>query len=119
MPADVFMKQLHAMGLSPDTYLECAKVLAKANGYPTDKLDFAFDDDHKLMIQSPSGKISRFGKAKYMDYILWSWWEINEKVPEGTAQKRRRLYHARARNIKGEWKHDPYSANNLAIHVLW
>ena len=28
-------------------------------------------------------------------------------------------YLKRASNINGNWKKDPYSKNNLAIHVLW
>jgi len=33
--------------------------------------------------------------------------------------ERRFRYLQRARNIKGKWKHDKYSANNLAINLLW
>lgn len=32
---------------------------------------------------------------------------------------RRQLYLARATKIKGDWKDDKYSANNLAINLLW
>ena len=119
MPADVFMKQLDDLGLSPKAYLESAKILAKANGYPTDKLDFALDNNHKLAMTTPSGKVVRFGKATYNDYILWQWLEINGEVAEGTAKQRRRLYHSRADNIKGDWRDDPYSPNNLARLVIW
>ena len=119
MLPDVFIKQLHDIGLNPETYLQCAKILAKKSGYPTDKIDFSLDDDHKLCIVSPSGKVIRFGKAQYNDYILWTWLEINKEVPEGTAHDKRRLYHARARHIKGEWEDNPYSPNNLAIHIIW
>lgn len=34
-------------------------------------------------------------------------------------QRRRERYLKRARGIKGCWRADKYSANNLAIHLLW
>ena len=119
MKNDKFIKQLHELGLTPETYLQCAKILAKKSGYSTAKIDFALDNDHKLSIVSPDGKVVRFGKATYNDYIIWTWLETNGEVPEGTAHERRRLYHARAENINGSWKRDPYSPNNLAIHIIW
>ena len=32
---------------------------------------------------------------------------------------RRQRYLARATKIKGDWKEDKYSPNNLSIHILW
>jgi len=32
---------------------------------------------------------------------------------------RRERYLKRALNIKGKWKEDAYSPNNLSIHILW
>jgi len=32
---------------------------------------------------------------------------------------RRERYLNRATNIKGKWREDPYSPNNLSIHILW
>jgi hypothetical protein len=32
---------------------------------------------------------------------------------------RQKSYLARAKGIKGNWKADKYSANNLSIHLLW
>jgi len=32
---------------------------------------------------------------------------------------RRLFYLNRATNIRGNWKNNPYSANNLAINILW
>ena len=34
-------------------------------------------------------------------------------------EKRRKSYLARAKGIKGDWKNNKYSANNLSIHLLW
>jgi len=33
--------------------------------------------------------------------------------------KRRQNYLSRASNIRGNWKSNPYSANNMSIHILW
>ena len=119
MQNDSFIKQLHELGLTPEIYLQCAKILAKKSGYSSAKIDFALDNDHKLSIVSPVGKVVRFGKANYNDYILWTWLETSGEVLEGTATERRRLYHARFSKIKGDWKNDPYSPNNLSLHLLW
>ena len=32
---------------------------------------------------------------------------------------RRRSYLSRAGNMNGNWKSNPYSPNNLSIHILW
>jgi len=34
-------------------------------------------------------------------------------------ENRRHNYLKRSRNIKGNWKDDPYSPNNLSINILW
>lgn len=33
--------------------------------------------------------------------------------------QRRENYLKRASHIKGDWKNNPYSANNMSIHLLW
>jgi hypothetical protein len=33
--------------------------------------------------------------------------------------KRRDSYLSRATNIKGNWRDNKYSPNNLSIHILW
>ena len=35
------------------------------------------------------------------------------------SKTRQKSYLARAKGIKGDWKSNKYSANNLAIHLLW
>lgn len=34
-------------------------------------------------------------------------------------ETKRQRYLARAKGIKGNWKSNKYSANNLSIHLLW
>ena len=59
------------------------------------------------MVQDPSGKWIHFGQMGYEDYT-----KHHDKL-------RRKRYLTRATNIHGNWKKNPYSANNLAIHILW
>lgn len=52
-------------------------------------------------------KTTHFGQIPYQDFT------------QHANKTRRRNYLNRATNIKGDWKKDPYSPNNLAIHLLW
>ena len=54
-----------------------------------------------------------FGRIGYGDFILWSMMDKDE------AEKRRERFWARASKIKGDWKKDDYSPNNLALRILW
>lgn len=45
--------------------------------------------------------------------------ESENKVPKGTAMKKRNAYLSRATKIRGDWKKDRYSPNSLAIQILW
>jgi hypothetical protein len=61
----------------------------------------------KYMVQTPSGSYVSFGDKRYADFTFHN--NID----------RQRRYLARASKIKGDWKSDPYSPNNLAMNVLW
>ena len=61
----------------------------------------------KYMVTRPDGKIVHFGQMGYEDFTRHK------------DKKRRKNYLTRSRRIKGDWKKDKYSANNLAIHLLW
>ena len=113
-----FHKQLAEVGLDHEKYMKLASQLAEATGYDPSKLSMSEDENHKLVYHSPDGD-RYFGKVDYSDYIIWSWMEKNGEVEKGTADKRRNAYRARATNIKGNWKKDKYSPNNLAINILW
>ena len=95
-------------------YLRQAKAKAKAYGLDPKKLKVATDGKHKL---SYDGVL--FGAMRYGDHLLWSAEEKAGRVPKGTAEKKRKAYRARAEKIKGEWKANKTSPNNLAIHILW
>ena len=63
--------------------------------------------DKKYMIKNPQGYYVHFGAMGYEDFT------------HHLDEKRRQDYLKRSTNIKGNWKADKYSPNNLAIHILW
>jgi hypothetical protein len=63
--------------------------------------------DKKYQILNPDGKWIHFGQLPYEDFT-----KHQDPV-------RRQNYLNRASKIKGNWKTDPYSPNNLAMHLLW
>ena len=61
----------------------------------------------KYMIKKPDGSFVYFGEMGYEDYTR-----------HGDSIRRNR-YLTRASNIRGNWKTDRYSSNNLAMNLLW
>ena len=100
-----------------DAYLTLARKRARDAGIEG-RITYA-PKPHKLQIETPDGRVVKFGRQGYGDFLLWSRAEAEGKVPKGTADTKRRLYRARATKIKGDWKKDTYSPNNLAINILW
>lgn len=74
-------------------------------GKPTD-LYVSTRKNKKYMIRTSTGWV-HFGDTRYADYT------------KHQDEARRYAYIQRAINIRGNWKADPYSANNLSLHVLW
>jgi hypothetical protein len=56
-------------------------------------------------------------KKKYVDFGQFN--PPMEDYTKHKDKKRRDAYRARALNIKGNWKKDPFSANNLSVFILW
>jgi hypothetical protein len=74
------------------------------------KLFLSDKPDKKYMILDPNtNKWIHFGAFK----------PPMEDFTKHQDSERRRLYLARATKIKGNWKSNPYSPNNLAINILW
>lgn len=61
----------------------------------------------KYSIISPLGKIINFGQIGYEDFLK------HKNIA------RKYNYLTRTANIKGRWKDDGYSANNLSRNILW
>ena len=81
--------------------------LAKKYLGKTAKIGLSTKKEKKYMVTTPDGKIVHFGQMGYQDYTRHK------------DKKRRKNYLTRSRKIKGDWKKNKYSANNLAIHLLW
>ena len=111
-----FKKYLDDIQLHYKDYLNEAKNYAWKHGYDPEGLTFNEDDktDFKLVYEGVG-----FGRVGYKDFIIWRHLEDRGVVPRGTAKKRRDAYLARASNIRGSWREDPISRNNLAIKILW
>ena len=85
-----------------EVYRRAKKYLGK-----TVKISLSTKKDKKYMVTTPDDKIVHFGQMGYEDFT------------KHKNKTRRKNYLTRARGIKGNWKQDKYSANNLAIHLLW
>lgn len=118
-PAGKFLKQLEKAGYEPSAYLEEARRRAKKNHYPYKLLGFASDGTHKLAIPDENGRVVSFGKVGYGDHLIYSHLEAAGRVSAGTAQKKQSVFQKSHSKIKGDWKQNPFSPNNLAMKVLW
>lgn len=63
--------------------------------------------DKKYSIVKPDGKIVSFGQMGYEDFTKHG------------SLSRRNSYLTRTANMRGNWKDDPYSPNNLSRRILW
>lgn len=108
-----FAKQLADVGLTQEAYLKTARAAAKANGYDQRALEFSDDGKTKLMIYDDKGKVHRFGRVGYGDFIIWS------HMDKKKAQQKRNTFHKSHSKLPGDWKADKYSPNNLALSILW
>lgn len=61
----------------------------------------------KYMVYSPDGDLIHFGQINFEDHTRHQ------------NDIRRNLYLKRSANIRGYWKNDKYSANNLSRNLLW
>jgi len=77
-------------------------------GYEPDTIFLSTRKDKKYMIQHPiTNKMIHFGQKGYQDYTI----HFNEI--------RRENYLNRSDKIKGSWRLDDYSPNNLSRRLLW
>lgn len=81
----------------------------KANKYVNNlQLHLSHMKNKKYFIIHPvTGKQIHFGAMGYEDFTKHG------------DDARRNLYLKRAKNIKGKWRDDLFSPNNLSIHILW
>jgi len=74
----------------------------KAILYPSTKKEKKY-----MICDRKQNKWVHFGQIPYEDFT------------KHKNTKRRKNYLTRTLKIKGDWKKNPYSANNLARHILW
>ena len=98
----MFKKPISRYSNQTEVYRRAKKYLGK-----TAKIDISTKKDKKYMVKTPDGKIVHFGQMGYEDFT------------KHKNKTRRKNYLTRSRRINGGWKQDKYSANNLAIHLLW
>ena len=86
-----------------------SKVIIKKNAYLGKNIEIFISDrkDKKYMVLTPEGKRVHFGNINFEDYS------------HHNNESRRDNYLKRASSIKGNWKADKYSANNLSLNILW
>lgn len=90
-------------------YSDPKKAITNAIKYLKDNIVFGLSTKKtkKYMVQNPDGKWIHFGEMGYEDFT------------KHQDEKRRQNYLKRTANMKGNWKDDKYSANNLARNILW
>lgn len=84
-------------------------VFKKAKKYLGKRATIKISDkpDKKYMVITPEGRAVNFGSIGYQDYT------------KHRNKTRRKNYLTRSGKIRGNWKSDKYSANNLARNLLW
>lgn len=100
-------------------YLKEAKRKAKQHGYDPSKLSLATDGDHKLKLVDEKGRTHTFGKKGMGDHLIYLHLETKGRVPKGTASQKKNTFQKSHTKIRGNWKSNPYSPNNLALRILW
>jgi hypothetical protein len=114
-----FITQLQKEGIDPARYLDKAREQAHKAGYNPKLLEFANDNIHKLRYIPQTGPSSLFGRVGYRDFLIWSHRQNLGKNPEGTAEAKKDRFHKSHSKLKGQWKENPFSPNNLALRILW
>ena len=115
-----FPKMLENLGLDPDKYLRVVHEFAKMYGYNPKDISLATNGIHKIEIVDPKGRIVRFGRAGYGDYIIWTFKELEGSVPEGYAEQKRHVFQTSHQAMSKKYGiTDPYAPNNLALNLLW
>ncbi len=119
-----FFNHLEEIGYPPNDYLNKVKAIAKKHGYDPTKIEFSDDNIHKLQITTPDNKIVRFGANLYGDYHLWTYLYEKGIVKKSFAERKKKIFnrsHGQMQKIVEErhGKKLPYSANQLALTLLW
>lgn len=110
----MFNTQLKELNISIKTYLNIAKQRAKSAGYDPKLLTISKVPEYKLNYDGVN-----FGRTGYGDFIIWSILEDRGQVEKGYAEQKRDTFQKSHSKIKGNWKSNPKSPNNLALNINW
>jgi hypothetical protein len=90
-------------------YSDPAKAQELAHQYLGPKIELLISTkkDKKYMVHTPDNKVVHFGQMGMEDFTRHK------------DEDRKKKYLARATKIKGKWKDNKYSPNNLSINILW
>jgi len=113
-----FIERLESLDVNPAEYLKMVRTIAKYNGYNYKNLNFSDRIDKKLMIRS-NGKTSHFGSTNYQDYIILIQGYKEGLLSKEQVKETRSRYLKRSGSIKGNWKDNDFSPNNLSRRILW
>jgi hypothetical protein len=113
------IEQLKKLKIPKTKYLKAIRNAGRKAGYAEKDIFLADDGKHKIMVKTPTGEVRYAGLAGSSDFHIWNILEEQKRVLEGTADKYRKAYLARATKIKGDWKKDKFSSNSIAINIVW
>lgn len=109
------LKELILLPFVPKTnaiwlYSNPIEVRRNANKYLGNDVDVYISNKpkKKYMVQDTDGKWVHFGQLEYEDF-----------TKKHNDTERRANYLKRTANIKGDWKDNKYSPNNLSRNLLW
>ena len=105
----MFQNILKSKNINPNDYLKIVKLISKNYGYDNNLLNFSNKSNKKLEYKGV-----HFGSSSNNDFIIYLL-TTNKEI----AIKKRDSYLSRASKIKGNWKNNDESPNNLAIRILW
>lgn len=107
-----FIKQLEEEDIEPNDYLGWAKERAEEKGLNPDELKFSDNKNKKLMY-----KKEHFGSVGNKDFLIYNFREWMGKDKEGTADKKRKNYKARAKKVYD--KSEKLSSSWLSYNITW
>jgi hypothetical protein len=113
-----FSIKLKELDIHEKDYLKIARKYALEHNYDPSKLFISNDNKHKLMYKIDNKNI-KFGNVNNFDYIIYSQLVKKYNLNKSLALKRRELYLNRTKNIKGNWKDNILSKNNLSRKIIW
>jgi hypothetical protein len=95
-----------------------AQKVASERGYNPKMLRLSKDKIHKLEYNDGK-KWIKFGRQNYNDFPTYLYNYTLGNITKEQAFEKMRNYRKRATKIKGKWKENRFSPNNLAISLLW